>query len=356
MTGRGIDQVLRHPGDPVLREAYLRDAREYVALAERHAGPVGRGLPAEAPWGDTIAELGTFAPAVRLINLETSVTTSSDFWPGKEVHYRMHPANVGVLGAAKIDVCTLANNHVLDFGETGLLETLDVLRAAGIATAGAGTTLDEALRPASLPLPDGARLHVFAFGHVSSGVPPTWAAAAGKPGIAMLPPGLDVAFARELGARVRAAKAPGDRALVSIHWGSNWGYDVPADQISFARALVDEGVDLVHGHSSHHPRPFEVYRGRLVLYGAGDFLNDYEGIAGYEEYRGDLVLAWLVTLGGDGALEDLRATPLQLRGLRAVRASAEDARWLATRLAEKSARFGTRVRLDDAQRLALGQA
>lgn len=353
MTGRGIDQVLGHPGDPALREPAMDDARDYVRLAEHRSGPIGRRLPDAAPWGEALGAIDESAPAARVINLETSVTTSGDFWPGKEVHYRMHPANVGCLAAARVDVCTLANNHVLDFGRAGLLETLATLRGAGIATAGAGATRAEALAPASVPLPGGGKLHVFSVGHASSGIPQAWAAGADLPGVALLPSLGDDA-AEELGARVRAARGPGDLAIVSIHWGSNWGYDVPVSQVRFAHRLIEAGVDLVHGHSSHHPRPLEVHRGRLVLYGAGDFLDDYEGISGHEAFRGDLVLAYFATLARDGTLLDLRAAPFRLRRLRATRAAEADARWLANRLTEASAPFGTRLRLDAHGRLALG--
>jgi poly-gamma-glutamate synthesis protein (capsule biosynthesis protein) len=96
--------------------------------------------------------------------------------------------------------------------------------------------------------------------------------------------------------RVRREKRPGDVVLRSIHWGSNWGYDVTDDQVRFAHRLVDGGVDLVHGHSSHHPRPIEVHRGKLVLYGCGDLINDYDGISGHEEFRPDLRLLYFAAL------------------------------------------------------------
>jgi poly-gamma-glutamate capsule biosynthesis protein CapA/YwtB (metallophosphatase superfamily) len=76
--------------------------------------------------------------------------------------------------------------------------------------------------------------------------------------------------------------------VVSIHWGANWGYDVPAQHLAFAQRLIGAGIHLVHGHSAHHPLPNEIYRGRLVLYGCGDLIDDYEGIAGYEQYCDDL--------------------------------------------------------------------
>ncbi|MBI4510255.1 MAG: CapA family protein, partial [Deltaproteobacteria bacterium] len=113
MTGRGVDQILRHPSDPLLHEPAVQDAREYVALAEEKNGPVPRNVDDTYIWGDALAELARAAPHARLVNLETSVTRSEDAWP-KGINYRMHPANVGCLTAAKVDACILANNHVLD--------------------------------------------------------------------------------------------------------------------------------------------------------------------------------------------------------------------------------------------------
>jgi poly-gamma-glutamate synthesis protein (capsule biosynthesis protein) len=136
--------------------------------------------------------------------------------------------------------------------------------------------------------------------------------------------------------------------VASIHWGTNWGYEVPPAHVRFARRLVDGGVDVVHGHSSHHPRPIEVYRNRLILYGCGDFINDYEGILGHEEYRPDLTLMYFPTFDAvSGELRDLRMTPMQLRKLRLNRAAPEDARWLRDRLARISLEFRSAVEASD---------
>ena len=141
MTGRGVDQILPHPGDPRLRESYVREATGYVALAEAASGPIPRPVDPAWPWGDALTVLGDLAPDIRLINLETSITRSGDFAPGKQVHYRMNPANIGCLTVARPDVCALANNHVLDFGRGGLAETLDTLAGAGLPAAGPAGTL-----------------------------------------------------------------------------------------------------------------------------------------------------------------------------------------------------------------------
>ncbi|MFI7519596.1 CapA family protein [Micromonospora globbae] len=337
MTGRGVDAVLPHPGPPELREELVRDARDYVGLAERASGPLPRPVPPSWPWGAALDLLDDLRPDVRVVNLETAVTGRGAHEPGKAVHYRMHPANVPCLTAARLDVCALANNHVLDFGPDGLADTLDALAGAGIATAGAGRDADAAWRPVRVPLPGGRRLLVFAVAAASSGVPPYWAAGPDRPGVAHLPE-VTAASADALAERIVAQAGPADRVLVSVHWGSNWGYAVAPEQREFARRLVEAGVDVVHGHSSHHPRPVEVHRGRLVLYGCGDLLDDYEGISGREEYRPQLRLLWLPTLdAATGELRELRAAPVRMRRMRLERATADEARWLAdllTRLGE----------------------
>ena len=154
--------------------------------------------------------------------------------------------------------------------------------------------------------------------------------------------------------RARAAKRPGDVVVVSVHWGSNWGYAVAPDQVRFAHRLIGGGVDLIHGHSSHHPGPVEVFGGKLVLYGCGDCINDYEGITGHERYRGDLRLLYFASLHpGTGALAALRMAPMQARKLRLRRAPQADARWLATAMERASSRFGSRVDLQPDGLLAL---
>ncbi|GGM68196.1 putative polyglutamine synthesis accessory protein [Thermopolyspora flexuosa] len=354
MLGRGVDQILPHPGDPELCEPYVGDAREYVMLAEEASGAIPQPVGFDWPWGDALRVLREAAPDVWVVNLETGVTRSGDFAPDKSVHYRMNPENLPGLLAARPDVCVLANNHVLDFGERGLVETLDVLAGAGVRAAGAGRDEEEAWRPAIVEAGAGRRVLVFAFGMPSSGIPPGWAARPGRPGVAYVPapsPGR----AAEVGERVRRAKRPGDAGdtvVASVHWGSNWGYEVPRDHIQFAHILIDSGVDVVHGHSSHHPRPIERYRNGLVLYGCGDLIDDYEGIPGYEEYRDELRLLYLVTLG-DEAPARLRMVPLRARRMRLERAGRGDAEWLAAMLDRTGRRLGSRVGLGADGMLAL---
>ncbi len=347
MTGRGIDQILPAPGAPRLVEEYVGDARAYVGLAERAHGAVQRPVDPAWPWGEVLAALHDAGPAVSVMNLETSVTTSEERAPGKGIHYRMNPANIACLELPAVDVWALANNHVLDHGAPGLLETLHTLGAAGQRTTGAGADAAEAWTPVTVERA-GTRVTVLSVAHSSSGVPPGWRAAEARPGVALLPD-LSEATADAVAERLGTAAGPAGTAVVSVHWGSNWGYRVPEEQRRFAHRLVDAGVDVVHGHSSHHPRPVEVYRDRLVLYGCGDLVNDYEGIGGYEGFRDDLRLLFLARIDrGTGAVRGLSMVPFQSHRLRLRRASAEDAGWLAATLDEACRRVGTSVRLEAA--------
>ncbi len=344
MTGRGIDQILTRPSDPILYESYVRDARRYVELAEAVNGPIPRGVEPSYIWGEALDELQQAAPDVKIINFETAVTSSVDAWPGKGIHYRMHPRNVGCLRAAKIDCCVLANNHVLDWGVAGLLETLDTLQEAGFKTCGAGRDLERAAAPAIIDLEGRGRVLVFSFGFTDSGVLADWAATSKRPGVHLVGSFSEAAIER-LAARIAAARRPGDVVVASIHWGSNWGYSVPEAHRRFARRLVEDAqVDVVHGHSSHHPRPIEVHRDRPILYGCGDFLNDYEGIGGYEEFRGDLALMYFLGIvPGNGRTSRLTMTPTRIRRFQVRRASPADATWLRQTLDRVSRPFGTRI-------------
>ena len=223
-------------------------------------------------------------------------------------------------------------------------QTLDTLHAAGIATAGAGRNREEANAPAVLRTHRGTRVLVYGLGTWSSGVPAEWAATARGAGVSYLPD-FSAASVEAIAARVNAERAPDDLVVMSIHWGGNWGYAVPEKHRSLAHALIDEaGVDVVHGHSSHHAKALEVYRGKPILYGCGDFINDYEGITGHDEYRDDLPLMYFPELDARAhRLERLTMVPLHIEKFTLARASSRDSRWLAHVLTGEGLAFGTRV-------------
>jgi poly-gamma-glutamate synthesis protein (capsule biosynthesis protein) len=354
MTGRGIDQILPYPGSPEIFESYLQDARSYVELAETANGPITRPVPFSYIWGDALTEFERVSPDLRIINLETSITTSNRYWRGKGINYRMHPRNIACISSAGIDACVLANNHVLDWGYQGLTETLSTLQQASIKTAGAGRDKAEAEAPAVFRLPGKGRVIVFSYATMSSGVPYNWYAADDKAGINLLA-NLSATTVHQIAQQVKAVKQNNDIVIASIHWGSNWGYTIPAEHSYFAQGLIDEaGVDIIHGHSSHHPQGIEIYRNKAVIYGCGDFINDYEGISGHEEYRGDLSLMYFVTLDPlSGELLQLELVPTQIRNFRVNYATATDARWLTDMLNREGKRLDTQFSLDMDNRIHL---
>ncbi len=348
MTGRGIDQVLPHPSQPEIYERYVLDARSYVELAEEKNGPIAKPVSFPYIWGDALTELERVSPDLRIINLETSVTSSNDYWQGKGINYRMHPRNIPCLTAASIDGCTLANNHVMDWGHAGLIETLATLKQAHIKTAGAGVNDKEAQAPALFEIPGKGRVILFSFGDKSSGVPQNWKASENRAGVNTLDD-LSEKTIRQIADQVNAVKRKNDIVIVSIHWGGNWGYDIPDKHSHFAHKLIDEAnVDVVHGHSSHHPKGIEIYRNKAIIYGCGDFLNDYEGISGYESYRDDLSLMYFVTLNAlTGELTHFQLVPTQIKQFRVNHATHSDAKWLADMLNREGKKLNTQVKLND---------
>ncbi|WIX98244.1 CapA family protein [Amycolatopsis mongoliensis] len=356
MPARGVDQILPCSGDPALREPVVDDARTYVALAEKVSGPIPRPVDFSWPWGVALPVLEAEAPDVRLINLETSVTAGGEFALDKQLHYRMSPGNLPVLTAVRPDACALANNHVLDFGVAGLTDTLGVLNQAGLRGLGAGYDVIEATEPVIVPVDGTRRVVIFAAGMASSGVPRRWAATGTQPGVSFVRD-LSGRSAAEVSRRVLEHKRPGDVGIVSLHWGTNWGYRVDPSQVRFAHRLIDAGVDVVYGHSSHHPRPIEVYRNRLILYGCGDAINDYEGIPGHSNYRDDLRLLYFASFkSGSGELASLRMLPLQARKMRLEHPADRDVEWLRSRLDSVCRPFGVRVGREPSGMLQIGQA
>lgn len=352
MLARGIDQILSRPCDPRLYEPAMDDARDYITIAEEASGPIPREVPPAYPWGEVLDVLDAARADLRLINLETAITRRGEHDPEKQIHYRVSPENAACLAAARVDVCTLANNHVLDWGTAGLFDTLDTLDRLGIARAGAGRDAAEAIRPALIDLGDRGRVAVFSVGCADAGVPPWWAAAETRPGVHAVTE-LDDDAMRKLRHAIEPWRDARTFIVLSIHWGPNWGFAISREHRRFAHRMIDDaGVDLLHGHSSHHVKGIEVHHGRLILYGCGDLLTDYEGIRGQLAYRGDLGLLYLATLDDEGALATLEMVPTRMHRFRVTQAGPKEARWLATTLARSGESLGTSIAIEG-QRLAL---
>lgn len=357
MLGRLVDQLFATHVDNA------EDQSHAASFAARF--PHLQSYSARSPWGST---LPLFTEAhLNLINLETAVTTHPEAWPGKAFNYRMHPANApAILTAAHIDFASLANNHTLDFGTEGLVETAWTLKQndCRVAIAGAGESPREAISPATLEIPrsksqagvkQGGRpsalsagdlkerrekhlVHVYAAtdhplmwndvpmfhlidysdkskAHLKRIVEKNSSAAA--PSIQYSPSSSSSssssAPASRSSSRVNGAflenEPPPSLKIFSIHWGPNYSWH-PADQIrSMAHFLLfDCGIDIVHGHSSHHIQGVECPApGKLVIYGCGDFVDDY---AVHEQYRNDLGAVYRVIVREEREKEESREGPV----------------------------------------------
>lgn len=343
MLGRGIDQAFSSSVDPTLYEPYVKNARSYIELAERENGAIPDPISYKYIWKEALRIWKEENPDLKLINLETSITTKDVPWPNKGIHYRMHPSNVKALEIARIDHCSLANNHVIDWGRPGLQETLTVLQESGISYSGAGENLSLASAP-SVFKRKGVRILVFSFGFYNSGIPPDWAAKKERSGVNYLSSMSAESF-QTIKVNIEKKKSPGDIVILSVHWGGNWGYDISDRWRAFAHELIDDAqVDLIFGHSSHHPMGMEVYKGKLILYGTGDFINDYEGIRGHAEYRSELTLMYFPELSLSGDLVSLKMVPVKIKNFQLNKVKPRDITWLRNVLSKEGQALGTKLK------------
>jgi poly-gamma-glutamate synthesis protein (capsule biosynthesis protein) len=299
----------------------------------------------EGVWGSTLPRLRELDALVG--NLECCVSDRGERWPDKVYYFRSPPSfAIPALEAAGASFVSLANNHVLDYREPALRDTRRHLAEAGIARAGAGRNADGALEPATFEAGD---LTVAAFGLTDQST--AFAATDDRPGTAFAR--LDPAV-RETRALVgdvldRVADLDADLVVASLHWGANWETEPRPVHERFGRWLVDQGVDVVHGHSAHVLQGVEVYEGRPILYDAGDFVDDYVSYRDREGVRNKRsALFELVVRNGDPAALD--AVPTEIVDETAALADGEVAEWVRETVAERSAAFGTEVEGVDGER------
>ena len=220
-------------------------------------------------WGDTLPlwKRADFS----LINLECALTHSETPWvkTPKVFHFRADPdLAVAVLKAADIGFVNLANNHVLDFQEAGLNDTLKTLHAAGIGFCGAGRDLEEAAAPRFV---QAGGLRIAIIGATDN--VPEWKATAESPGVNYVE--ISEEGAAEISGSIRAARKKADLVIFSLHWGPNMRIRPSLAFVNFAHAVVEAGADIVHGHSAHVFQGLEIYRNSVIMYDTGDFIDDY---------------------------------------------------------------------------------
>jgi poly-gamma-glutamate synthesis protein (capsule biosynthesis protein) len=244
-------------------------------------------------------------------NLETTITGSEDLWVGKEFNFKLDPrhaeAALTTLPVADraVRVASLANNHALDFGFAGLDETIATLDALDVRHVGAGGHIEAARAPTVVTTRSGVRVGFLAASSHCSCPEGSWDATESTPGIWQFAPD----SWSELVAGAEELRTEVDWLVVSLHWGPNYSEDWPIDWMqTLARELSAAGVDVIHGHSSHHVLPVEQWKNTLVLNGTGDFLDDYAPV---EHSRNDLSFLARVHLQ-PSEIPELEVVPLRL--------------------------------------------
>lgn len=291
------------------------------------------GMSPEEPWGDTLAVLA--GADLRLINLECAITAHKQAWTRapKVFHFRADPSAIEVLRAARIDGCSLANNHTLDFEVQGLLDTLEHLGASGIGHAGAGRNLGEAAQPAHLS----AGSEQVALLSFTDNEPP-FAATADRPGTNYLPVSLEPETLDRVEAAITGAREVGAQTVVfSNHWGPNMVERPGKSFREFARAVIDRGADIYYGHSAHIFQGVEIYHGKPIFYDTGDFIDDY---AVDEKLRNDRSFIFKVSVKG-GEFRCLELFPVRLSYARTNLARGEEREAILIRMERLSSEMGT---------------
>jgi poly-gamma-glutamate synthesis protein (capsule biosynthesis protein) len=231
----------------------------------------------------------------------------------------------------------LANNHTLDYGEEGLLETLHYLDSAGIAHAGAGRNLEDARRPAIIET-DGLKVAVISL---TDNEPP-FAATDERPDTFYWPIRDRPAEFEPVATLAEQARRAGAQLVVlATHWGPNMT-TAPCDEFClFGHKAIEQGVDVIYGHSAHVFHGVENYGNGLVLYDTGDFVDDYMVDP---DLRNDWSFIFLVELDTDArSLARLRMIPVKLHFARVDLATDEEADAIIARMVSLCARFGTPV-------------
>jgi poly-gamma-glutamate synthesis protein (capsule biosynthesis protein) len=299
MLGRGVNELLRH-------------------------------RPVDYVWGETLPLF--YQADFRICNLECALSDRGRPWPDKEFHFRADPKNVLALTKAKIGAVSLANNHTLDFGKEALADTLRVLDQAGIGHAGAGLNSAAALQPAVRKV-GRRKIGLVAF----TDNEPDWEAHVDVPGVAYVPVDLREDRATRLFETIQQMRHKVDILVVSAHWGPNWGYEPPSPQLSFAHRMIELGADVVYGHSGHVFRGVEIYRGRPVIYCAGNFIDDY-AVDNVE--RNDESFAFILEYARK-RLTRMFLHPTVIAGYQANLAPPHQAEEIANKMIQLSAKLGT---------------
>lgn len=298
---------------------------------------IGRGVNAilatrgyNYVWGDTLNLLRS--TDLNIANLETTLTNSDHEVP-KVFNFKASPDRVKCLTDANIQVVNLANNHILDFAEEGLKETLATLDSAQIQHTGAGINIDSASSPVIV---NRKNISLAILGCTDN--EPGWKATATKTGVNYV----DVSNKKDrekILQYVEQLQKQNDFVIVSIHWGPNLKEFPEKQFIAFAHEMIDHGASVIHGHSAHNFQGIELYKQKLIFYDTGDFVDDY---IVHADLKNDHCFFFMVAFSKYEIVKT-KLVPVLISNYQANLASDENKNWSIKRIRQLSAKFGTTI-------------
>ncbi len=280
------------------------------------------------------------SPDLTIVNLECAITSSADIWSGapKAFYFDAPPQAIHALAGAGIDMVSLANNHMLDFGVKGLLDTLQHLRLQGIHHAGAGVDIAGASYAAIMDC-NGIKFGMVAFSNHQA----DFAAQLHSPGIAYLDFDDEFAAVAVLRKSLDALRSAAvDWPILSLHWGPNMVFRPSIKFRRLAHAAINMGWKILFGHSAHVFQGIEIYRGYPIIYAAGDLVDDYYVDP---DFKNDHQLLFEMELTRSG-LRRIILHPVFIKDCRTQPANKEQSEYIVTWMTALCNEMGTRVQRD----------
>ena len=262
-------------------------------------------------------------------NLETSMTTKGSKWPDKLFNFRSDPRNLLSMEKAGIDVLTLANNHILDYGYNGLLDTIKHIDNTGIKRVGAGKNKEDAFKAAIIE-EDGLKIGILSASRVVPDV--KWYATGKRSGLI----GAYDVHIKELLNEVEKLKKDVDLVVLSIHWGVERSAEPKDQDRILAKKLIDGGVDIIMGHHPHVLQGIEIYKGKPIFYSLGNFVFGTQG-----ELTSNTMIAQINLV--DGQMDNIEIIPFNIRLGRPVPVTEDIRKSKIAYLNKISKKFGVNI-------------
>ncbi|MCR5273363.1 MAG: CapA family protein [Lachnospiraceae bacterium] len=201
---------------------------------------------------------------IMMINNEFPYSTRGEPIPGKAYTFRADPTRVEVLNDLGVDIVSLANNHMCDYGDDAIIDTIDTLDNAGIAHVGAGKNIEEATEPYYY-ICNGRKISIVAATQIERTYNYTREATETTPGV------LKTLNPSKFVEVIKNAKANSDICIVFVHWGTEGVYTYESDQVALAEAFVDAGADVIIGGHTHCLQGISYIEDVPIIYSLGNF-------------------------------------------------------------------------------------